>query len=57
MHIDKKMQGMEVCLMKNWAIVCLTLALCAGILMYVSADVNEGHGPGYVAEEQEGGHH
>lgn len=43
--------------MKKLVIVCLTLALCCGILAYVSADVNGGHGPGYVAEEQEGGHH
>lgn len=41
--------------MKNWAILCLALALCIGILTYVSTDINKGHGPGYVAEEQEGG--
>lgn len=43
--------------MKKWISVVLALVLSAGILIYVSADVNEGHGPGYVATEEEGGQH
>lgn len=43
--------------MKKWMSFCLAIILCVGVLFYVSADVNHGHGPGYVAEEQEGGGH
>ena len=43
--------------MKKWMYLCLALLLSAAVLLYVAADVNEGHGPGYVAEEGEGEHH
>lgn len=43
--------------MKKWMSFCLAIILCIGVLFYVSADVNHGHGPRYVAEEQEGGGH
>lgn len=43
--------------MKNWISLCLALILSLGVLMYASADVNGGHGPGYVASEEEGGGH
>jgi len=43
--------------MKNWISFCVALLLCAGVLLYVSADINEGHGPGYTVEQGEEGSH
>ncbi len=42
--------------MKKWVYLFLALIMSVGILVYVSADVNHGHGPGYVAEESAEGH-
>jgi hypothetical protein len=40
--------------MKKWVSILAAIILCLGILTFVSADVNEGYGPGYEVTEEEG---
>ena len=42
--------------MKKILSFCLAILLSIGVLVYVAADVNHGHGPGVIVEE-EGEHH